>query len=65
MMDSLIRSRIRKDVSPARLTNLSPDKYGKAAWADMTYTPSKLADNVIFREAVTLKKNEEGSNKLR
>jgi len=65
MMDSLIRSRMRKDVSPARLTNLSPDKYGKAAWADMTYTPSKLADNVIFREAATLKKNEEGSNKLR
>jgi len=56
---------MRKDVSPARLTNLSPDKYGKAAWADMTYTPSKLADNVIFREAATLKKNEEGSNKLR
>jgi hypothetical protein len=57
MMDSLIMSRMRKDVSPAKLQNLSPEKYGKAAWADLTYTPSKLADNVMFREAATLKKN--------
>jgi flagellar motility protein MotE (MotC chaperone) len=48
---------MRKDVSPAKLQNLSPEKYGKAAWADLTYTPSKLADNVMFREAATLKKN--------
>lgn len=48
-MDSLLLSRIKKDVSPAKLTNLSPEKYGKAAWADLTYTPSKLADNVIYR----------------
>ena len=43
MMDSLIRSRMRKDVTPTKLNNLSPEKYGKAAWADLTYTPSKLA----------------------
>ena len=49
MMDSLIMSRMRKDKSPAKLNNLSPDKYGKAAWADLSYTPCKLADNVIFR----------------
>jgi hypothetical protein len=42
-MDSLIRSRMRKDVTPTKLSNLSPEKYGKAAWADLTYTPSKLA----------------------
>jgi hypothetical protein len=64
-MDSLLLSRIKKDVSPAKLTNLSPEKYGKAAWADLTYTPSKLADNVIYREVVTLKKTEEGTSKLR
>lgn len=57
-MDSLLLSRIKKDVSPAKLTNLSPEKYGKAAWADLTYTPSKLAENVIYREAATLKKTE-------
>lgn len=49
MMDSLMRSRMRKDATPAKLSNLSPDKYGKAAWADLTYTPSKLAENAIFR----------------
>jgi len=57
-MDSLLFSKIKKDVSPAKLTNLSPEKYGKAAWADLTYTPSKLSENVIYREAVTLKKTE-------
>ena len=31
----------------------------------MTYTPSKLADNVLYREATTLKKLEEGNGKLR
>lgn len=55
-MDSLILSRIKKDVTPTKLTNLSPEKYGKAAWADLTYTPSKLADNIIYREATTLRK---------
>jgi len=64
-MDSLLFSRMKKDVSPTKLQNLSPEKYGKAAWADLTYTPSKLADNIMYREAATLRKNEEGSNKLR
>lgn len=64
-MDSLLMSRMNKDVSPTKLQNLSPDKYGKAAWAELTYTPSKLANNILFREAVTLKKTEEGSSKLR
>lgn len=31
----------------------------------MTYTPSKLADNVLYREVTTLKKLEEGNGKLR
>ena len=48
-MDSLLLSRIKKDKSPNKLQNLSPEKYGKAAWADLTYTPSKLADNVLYR----------------
>ena len=50
-------SRMKKDLFPTKLHNLSPDKYGKAAWADLTYTPCKLADNVMYREAVTLRKN--------
>ena len=58
MTDSLIMSRMRKDVSPTKLHNLSPDKFGKAAWADLSYTPAKLADNVMYREVTTLKKNE-------
>lgn len=31
----------------------------------MFYTPSKLADNVLYRDATALKKNEPGNNKLR
>ena len=65
MADSLIMSRMRKDVSPAHLKNLSPDKYGKAAFAELSYTPAKLVENVMYREVATLKKNEEGTNKLR
>lgn len=63
-MEQLLQSRMRKDVSPSRLT-LSPDKYGKAAWAELTYTPAKLADNPLFREATTLRKAEEGGARLR
>lgn len=48
-MDSLIMSRMKKDATPTKLHNLSPDKYGKAAWADLSYTPAKLADNILFR----------------
>ena len=57
MKENLLNSRINKDISPSRLKNLSPDKYGKAAWAELAYTPCKLADNVIYREATTMKKN--------
>lgn len=48
-----------------KLDNLSPEKYGKGAFCDLTYTPSKLADNFLFRDATTLKKMEEGNGKLR
>ena len=32
-----------------KLGNISPEKYGKGAYSELTYTPSKLADNVLFR----------------
>lgn len=66
-MDSLYASR-RTQKGPEdliKLENLSPDKYGKAAFVDLTYTPSKLADNYLYKEVTTLKKMEEGNNKLR
>jgi hypothetical protein len=31
----------------------------------LTYTPSKLVDNVLFKEVTTLKKIEEESSKVR
>lgn len=49
MKENLLNSRINKDASPSRLQNLSPDKYGKAAWAELAYTPCKLADNILYR----------------
>ena len=42
--------------SPVKLSNISPEKFGKVAFCDLTYTPSKLADNFLFRDATTLKK---------
>lgn len=38
------------------LENLSPEKYGKAAFANLTYTPSKLADNVLYKDVSNQKK---------
>lgn len=51
--------------SPIKLSHLSPQKFGKGAFCDLTYTPSKLADNFLFRDATTLKKIQEGNGKLR
>jgi hypothetical protein len=57
-MDQLLNSRLSQDFSPTKLENLSPEKYGKSAYASLTFTPSKLADNVLFKEATTFKKIE-------
>lgn len=59
-MHSLLESRrtAQGPESPVKLNNLSPDKYGKAAYLDLTYTPSKLADNLLYREVTTLRKIE-------
>ena len=64
-MENLLNSRLSKDASPSKLQNLSPEKYGKGAYADLTYTPSKLADNVLYKEVITMKKVEEESSKVR
>jgi len=48
-MDHLLNSRMSADHSPSKLENLSPEKYGKAAYATLTFTPSKLVDNVLYR----------------
>ena len=55
-MDQLLNSRLSRGESPTKLENLSPEKFGRGAYANLTYTPSKLADNVLFKEATTLKK---------
>ena len=64
-MDKLLDSRRKKEDSPEKLANISPEKYGKGAYCDLTYTPSKLADNFMFREANSLKRVEEESSKSR
>ena len=48
-MEKLLMSRKQKEENTQRLLNLSPEKYGKGAYAELTFTPSKLADNVLFR----------------
>ena len=57
-MEHLLNSRMSADQSPSKLENLSPEKYGKAAYASLTFTPSKLADNILYKEATTFKKIE-------
>ena len=57
-MEQLLNSRMSQmNESPSKLEGLSPEKYGKAAYADMAFTPSKLAENILYREVVTLKKH--------
>lgn len=48
-MDSLHLSRFTKNQITSKLVNLSPEKYNRSAWADLTYTPSKLTNNVLYR----------------
>ena len=49
MQNLLERSRrvANQNESPVKLSNLSPDKFGKGAFCDLAYTPSKLADNIL------------------
>lgn len=39
-----------------KLEGLSPEKYGKAAYQDMHYTPNKLADNCLYKDIKVMKK---------
>ena len=55
-MEQLLNSRMSKEGSPTKLENLSPEKFGKAAYAGLSYTPSKLVDNVLYKEATSFKK---------
>ena len=64
-MDRLLNSRLDRQESPTKLENLSPEKYGKGAYAALTYTPSKLVDNILYREVTTMKKIEEELSKVR
>lgn len=64
-MDHLLNSRIEHPESPLHLDGLSPEKFGRGAYANLSYTPSKLAGNVLFREASSMRRAEEGSSKAR
>lgn len=64
-MENLLNSRLNRDEEPAKFETASPEKFGKAGFAGLTYTPSRLADNPLFKEATTLKKVEEPSSKYR
>ena len=47
------------------MNKLEPEKYGKGAYCDLSYTPSKLADHILFKDAHFLKKLEEEVSKTR
>lgn len=48
-MDFLLNSRLDRTESPHKLDNISPEKYGRSAYASLSYTPSKLAGNVLYK----------------
>jgi hypothetical protein len=64
-MDYLLNSRLDRSESPLKLDHLSPEKFGKSAYASLSYTPSKLASNVLFKEVSSMRKVEESSSKAR
>ncbi len=55
-MEKLLASRTKYDEELISVGNISPEKYGKSAYCNLQYTPSKLADNVLFKEVTNLKK---------
>jgi hypothetical protein len=63
-MDKLLDSRRSKE-NLESIQGLSPEKFGKGAYCQLTYTPSKLADNVLFREAHSLRRVEEEGSRCR
>jgi hypothetical protein len=44
---------------------LSPERYGSTAYKNLSYTPSKLQDNIIYREVTVTKKIESEKNRIR
>ena len=66
-MQNLLNSPSNKleEETAEKLENLSPAKYGKAAYVNLTYTPSKLKENVLYRETSTMKRVEESNSKVR
>ena len=51
--------------SPVKLKGLSPEKYGSVAFKNLSYTPSKLQDNFIYKEVTVTKKIESEKNRIR
>jgi hypothetical protein len=52
----MLFSRRQKEEAAEKIESLSPEKYGKGAFLDLTFTPSKLSEHVLYREATNLKK---------
>ena len=50
---------------PEKLTGLSPEKYGKAAYIDLSFTPSQLNENVLYRDAMKMKTMEDPNQRVR
>jgi hypothetical protein len=60
-----LRSRRHLEETSEKVGKLSPEKFGQGAFLDLTFTPSKLTEHVLYREATHLKKVEEESSRSR
>jgi predicted RNase H-like nuclease (RuvC/YqgF family) len=51
--------------SPTKLSGLSPEKYGKTAFRELSYTPEKLSENFLYKEVTVTKKIEVEKKRIR
>lgn len=65
MSDRFEESPGRYEGSPVKISGLSPERYGSTAYKNLSYTPSKLQDNIIYREVTVTKKIESEKNRIR
>ena len=64
-MDRLLSSRRKSKDAPEVVPPLSPEKYGKGAYCELNYTPSKLSEHVLWRESSKMRQVEDESSRCR
>lgn len=59
------KSKENRQTLTLKLESLSPEKYGSIAFKDLSFSPEKLTENFLFKEATIQKKLETEKKKVR